>query len=148
MKTENGSISRRRLMGGNFLIGLTGLLLVGSAASKFAHIPKVVTQMAAIGLDSDRLMFVAVLEAVCTALFLIGATRPIGLLLISAYLGGAVATHLQHGLPLAQPSFVLALVWLGAWLRHPEILWSFGKSVTAGNSLSYREQRKGATQGI
>jgi DoxX-like protein len=148
MKMQTASISKKRRMGGNFLIGLTGLPLIGSAVSKFAHIPAVVTQMAAIGFDNDRLMFVAFLEVVCTALFLIPATRSIGLLLISAYLGGAVATHLQHGLPLSQPSFVLALIWLGMWLRHPEILWSFGKSGASGNALSYQEQRKGAAQGV
>jgi len=57
-------------------------------------------------------------------LFLVRSTRAIGLLLVSAYLGGAIATHIQHGQAPSQPVFVLSLLWLGASLRHPGILWS------------------------
>ena len=41
----------------------------------------------------------------------------------------AIATHVQHDqLHLAAPaSAVLCLIWLGAWLRHPEILWSLDR---------------------
>ena len=57
-------------------------------------------------------------------LLLVPPTRSVGLLLVSGLLGGAIATHMQHGQSYVGPAVLLVLVWLGAWLRHPETLWS------------------------
>lgn len=111
---------------------LGAVMLLGSAAAKLAHVPQVVSQMAAAGIVGNRLAFVAVLEVLSALLFLIPATRSAGLLLVSAFLGGAIATHLQHGQSIAPPSFLLVLLWAGAWLRHPEILWSWRRRPSAG----------------
>ena len=133
MRTEKASISRKRRITGNVLIVLGGLMLIGSAGAKFAHVPAVVAQLGAMGFDGSRLMFIAVLEVVSALLFLVPLTRSAGLLLVSSFLGGAIATHLQHGQPIIQPSFVLLLIWLGTWLRHPEILWSLNRTAPSAN---------------
>jgi len=67
--------------------------------------------MNATGFDSPRLMLIAMLEADGAILFMIPRTRALGLLLVSAYLGGAIATHLGHSQSpeAASPAFVLAL---------------------------------------
>ena len=103
-------------------------MLVGSSSAKFAHVPAVVTQLDAMGFAGTRLMFIAVLEIVSAVLFLIPLTRSGGLLLVSSFMGGAIATHLQHGESIVQPSFVLLLIWLGTWLRHPVILQSLNSA--------------------
>jgi hypothetical protein len=125
MQEENGSLSRRRRITGSVLIILVGLMLIGSAGAKFARLPKVVNELSAAGFDWNKLLFVAALEVLSAVFLLIPFTRSAGLLLASSFLGGAIATHLQHGQPIIQPSFVLCLLWLGAWLRHPTVLWSF-----------------------
>jgi hypothetical protein len=126
MDANQSSISNKRRIGGNILIFIGGLLLIGSAAAKFAHVPKVITQLAALGFDGNRLMAIGILELVSALLFLVPLTRSAGLLLVSAYMGGAVATHVGHGSsPWIQPALVLCLLWLGAYLRHPVILWGF-----------------------
>lgn len=130
MQIENVSIRKKRQIFGKVLVNMGGLMLIASAAAKFAHVPRVVEQLAAMGFDGTRLTFIAALEVVSAVLFLIPFTRSLGLLLVSSFLGGAIATHLQHGQPIYQPAFVLFLIWLGAWLRHPQILWSL-----AGNAL-------------
>jgi hypothetical protein len=122
MRTDNVSISRKRRIADNVLMILGGVMLIGSSSAKFAHVPAVVTQLGAMGLTGNRLIFVAVLEIVSAVLFLTPLTRSGGLLLVSSFMGGAIATHLQHGEPIIQPSFVLFLIWLGTWLRHPVIL--------------------------
>jgi DoxX-like family len=111
---------------GNILIALGGILLFGSAAAKLSHVPKVVMQMAAMGFGGNKLLFIALLEIASAVLFLIPLTRSFGLLLVCSYLGGAIATHLQHDQSIVPPSIVLALIWLGVWLRHREVRWSFG----------------------
>lgn len=116
-----------RQIAGNTLVYSLGFLLIASAGAKLAHVPKVVSQLGAMGFDGPRLTSIAILEIFCAVLFMIPATRSGGVLFVSAFLGGAIATHLQHGQPIAQPSVFLALMWVGAWLRHPEILWTPNK---------------------
>jgi len=59
---------------------------------------------------------------VCSAiLFLIPRTAVAGTLLLSAYMGGAIVTHMQHGLSILGPSIVLVVVWIAAGLRLPEL---------------------------
>lgn len=132
MQMENVSIGKKRRFSGSALITVGGVMLLAAAGAKLAHVPQVVDQMAAMGFDGGRLTFVAVLEIVSAVLFLVPFSRSLGLLLVSAFLGGAIATHLQHGQPIYQPAFVLFLIWLGAWLRHPQILWSLqGRTLSA-----------------
>lgn len=113
-----------RRVAGTILIFLGTLLLVGSAGTKFAHMPKVVDGLSAMGFDGGRLTLIAVLELLSAVLYAVPASRAAGLLMVSAYLGGAIATHIQHSQSPLPPAIVLAIVWLGSWLRHPEILWS------------------------
>lgn len=136
MKTENASISRKRQITGNVLMILGGLVLLASAATKFLQVPKVVAEIGALGFTGWRLMFVAVLEVGSASLFLFPATRSIGLLLVSSYMGGAIAAHLGHGQLIFQPAIILLIFWLGTWLRHPEILWSLNRPVASTNQLA------------
>lgn len=112
----------RRIIG-TALIIVVGILLLGSGATKIAHVPQVVAQMNSNGFSGEKLALVGILEVVCALLFLIPATRSWGFLLVSSFLGGAIATHFQHGQPVFAPLIVLALLWLGTWLRHTAILW-------------------------
>ena len=117
-------ISKSRYRLGNALVYLSGILLIGSSIAKFAHVPKVASQLATIGFGGERLTIIAILEIVSAVLFLVRPLRAAGFLMASAYMGGAIAAHMGHGEPVIQPAFVLAVLWLGGWLRHPEILWS------------------------
>lgn len=121
---SNVSSSKGQRVTGNAFIFLTGLILLASASAKLA-VPKVAEQMGALGFNGWRLTFVVMLEIASALLFLVPLTRSLGLLMASAYMGGAIATHVQHGQPLYSPAIFLSLLWLGAWLRHPRILWSW-----------------------
>jgi DoxX-like family len=131
MDTDNASFGKARRIAGLVLICLGSIVLIGSAGAKFAHVPKVVNELGAMGFDDGRLTMIAVAEVVSALLFLLPFTRSIGLLLASAYMGGAIATHVQHGQPFIQPAMILAILWAGAWLRHPQVLWSMNPSSTS-----------------
>lgn len=124
MRTFHGS-SGIRVRAGTALIYVLSLVLSGSAIAKFVQIPKVVTEMSAMGFDGGKLMLIASLELASAILFLYPRTRSFGLLMVSAYLGGAIATHVGHNELPFQPGFVLTLFWIAALLRHPQTLWSF-----------------------
>ena len=49
----------------------------------------------------------------------------LGVLLLSAYMGGAIVTHMQHGESYVTQSVILVLIWVTGFLRHPELLQSF-----------------------
>jgi hypothetical protein len=105
---------------------LAGILVLGSAALKFVQPPAVVVQFRELGYEGTKLILIGILEICCSLLFMIPYTRSIGLLLLSSYLGGAIATHVGHGQPAALgPAVLLTLAWLGVSLRHPNIFWSF-----------------------
>ena len=113
---------------GAILVYLLSLVLVGSALAKLGQIPKVASQMAGFGVDGNKLIFIAVPEIASAILFAYTHTRSFGLLMVSAYLGGAIATHVGHNQPPFQPAIVLALFWLTAWLRHPEMFLSINQT--------------------
>jgi hypothetical protein len=146
MDTNSISVSKRRRIAGTVLISLASIMLIGSSGTKFAHLPQVVSVMGPLGFDGSRLMIVAFLEFVSAVLFLVPVTRSLGLLLASAFMGGAIATHMQHGVPVAQPAIFLAFIWAGAWLRHPELLWSLSRASAAPRFTS-AEQRAGVQRG-
>ncbi len=125
MQRNDSPISRTRRNTGNTLIVLSSLMLIGSAGVKLAQIPQVIAEIGALGFAGSTLTMIAILELVSALLFLLPLTRSFGLLMVSAYMGGAIATHVGHGQPFIRPAMVLAIFWLATWLRHPVILWRF-----------------------
>ena len=144
MQVKDPLTSRRRETTGSVLIFLSGLMLIGSAGAKFAGVPRVVTELGAFGFEGNKLTFIAALEVVSAVLFLVPRTRSFGLLLVSSFMGGAIATHLQHSQPFLQPAIVLSIPWLGVWLRHPEILWSLRDPADGSDQFAHQEHRERA----
>jgi hypothetical protein len=58
---------------------------------------------------------------IALVLFIIPRTSLLGFLLLSAYMGGAIATHLQHGESVIAPCVVQIILWLVAAFRLPEL---------------------------
>lgn len=141
MQINSSSVSKKRRITGTVLMVLASVMLIGSAGAKLAHVPKVVTELGAMGFDGNKLVFIAILEILSAVLFLIPTTRLFGLLMVSAYMGGAIATHVGHDQPFIQPAMVLVTFWLGTWLRHPQILWSLFRPTPAPNQLARQENR-------
>lgn len=106
------------------LTGLITAMFVASAVMKIVGAQAVVEVMNKWGLR-NQLLLIGIGELVSAVLFLIPRTTSLGLLLLSAYLGGAIVTHMQHGEPYIIPAVLLLVVWLTGYLRHPEVLQSF-----------------------
>src|SRR5258708_5983947 len=100
------------------LTGLIGLMLTMSAALKLFALSPMPAQMETWGLDGWRVV-IGLGELVSAALFVNPRTAELGTLLLSAYLGGAIVTHMQHGEPFIIPAVVLLAVWTTAVLRLP-----------------------------
>jgi hypothetical protein len=98
-----------------------------TAMTKFSSAPTVVHNLALAGFIGGKVTIVASLERLSAVLFLYPKTRPFGVVLLSAFLGGATSTHVRTGefLRVVPAGMLLTLAWLGTCLRHPEVLWSF-----------------------
>src|SRR5436190_24092294 len=75
---------------------LITLLLTLSAVGKIVGVKPVGEAFEKFGLKNNMLL-IGIGELASAWLFLIPRTSSLGLLLLSAHLGGAIATHLQHG---------------------------------------------------
>jgi len=138
-KMKNPSIGGVRRGAGTILVFLAGLVLIGSATAKLAQVPVVVSQMDALGFAGNKLMIIAALEILSAVLFLVPRTRPFGVLMVSAYMGGAISAHMGHNEPVYQPAIILVLAWLGARLRHPEYFSAFNRNTSGASQLKSSE---------
>ena len=62
-----------------------------------------------------------IIEILCVILYAIPQTAVLGAILLTGYLGGAVATHVRAGEPWFFPVIVGVLIWLGLYLRDPRL---------------------------
>lgn len=110
----------QRIIGWVLSISL-GLLFATSAFFKLVQNETIVAQAAAVGFSTGTYRLIGLLEIVSLFLFLLPRTGLLGTLLLAAYMGGAIATHLQHGQPIVMAVAVQALLWIAATLRFPEL---------------------------
>ena len=124
--THSERTSAARLRAGTAITIVAGALLLGSGIAKMLGVAAVVRPIEAYGFV-HTVPLVAALEIASGILFLLPRTRSFGLVFASAFMGGAIATHIQHAevAQLVPAVAVLGLVWAGTWLRHPVALWSF-----------------------
>jgi hypothetical protein len=117
--------ARTKLWAGRIMTGLPLLFLSFDGVMKFVASPEVLEASAKIGFFRATLPWLGAIELVAVALICLRRTRVFGAVLLSAFLGGAVATHVRLGDPLLShtlfPIYVAALVWGGLFLRDARV---------------------------
>ncbi|GAB3508860.1 DoxX family protein [Emticicia fontis] len=101
---------------------ILGLLFAFSAYLKLSQNEIAVAQATSMGFTGSVYRMIGVIELVALGLFLIPRTGILGSLLLIAYMGGAIATHLQHNQPVFMAVAVQVLVWIAFVLRYPTIV--------------------------
>jgi len=119
-------MSKGRKITGWVLVGLMGALFIMSASMKLMGAEEIATNFAKWGLDG-KLMLIGIGELIAAILFIIPRTSSLGVLLLSAHMGGAIATHMEHGEMFIPQAIMLLVVWVANYLRNPEMLASFNK---------------------
>ena len=113
--------TKTRKIIGWILTVILAVIYVGSAVFKLTAGDAMLQQATKMGFTAGAVKGLGVLQLICFALFVIPRTGIVGSLLLVAYLGGAIATHVQHNLPLTVPVAVEILVWITAAIRFPEL---------------------------
>ncbi len=115
------AISRPARWTGRILSALPVLLLLFSGGIKVLVLAPAVESVAQLGYPAGVCFWIGALELGCTLAYLWPRTSVYGAVLLTGYLGGAVATHLRLLDPWLThtlfPVYVGALLWVGLWLR-------------------------------
>src|SRR5258708_13094867 len=114
------SSSKKGVWIGRVLSGLVVVFLIPDGIIKFIRPAPVVDAFAHLGLPLSLANTIGILLLVCTAIYAFPRTAVLGAILLTGYLGGAVATHLRTGDPLFShilfPTYLGAMLCLGLYL--------------------------------
>lgn len=111
---------KKTLWAGRILSALSILFLLFDAAGHLVVPSAVVEAFNRLGYPISLSRVLAVIELICLAVYVIPRTAILGAILLTGYLGGAVATHLRVRDPLFDTIFPIifgVLVWAGLYLR-------------------------------
>jgi hypothetical protein len=124
---ETVPVSKPARWTGRVLSGLVIVFLLFDGAIKLVPWPVVTETMDKMGYGSSETLArsLGIITIVCTVLYSVPPTSILGAILLTGYLGGAMASHVRIGSPLFSHvlfGFYLGLmVWGGLWLRDPSL---------------------------
>lgn len=114
--------SRKPKIAGWILSVLIALFLIGaSAMGKFTQWEGKAEMFAKMGWTEEVMFKIGIVEVTIAILFLIPRTSFVAAILLAAYLGGAVATHVRVGDAFFFPIIIGVLAWIALGLREPDI---------------------------
>ena len=120
-----GTASARTRWAGRILTGIAVLFLIFDMAIKFSGAKEAVEGTTQLGWQPHHLPILGAIQLVCLVVYLVPRTAPLGAVLWTGYLGGAIATHLRLDNPLFShilfPIYVAALLWGGLYLRDARV---------------------------
>ena len=106
---------------GTALTVLVALFLTFDTVMKVLALAPAVKGTAELGYPAASVVWIGAIELVCLVLYLVPRTSVLGALLLTGYLGGAVATHVRVESPLLThtlfPLYIGAMLWGGLFLR-------------------------------
>lgn len=106
-------------------IAFTLFMLAASVAPKMMGAQVAASTMTSIGWPTQYLLFIGVVELICTVLFIIPRTALLGAILMTAVIGGAIASHLRANSPLVSHTlfgvYLGIWMWAGLWLRDAKL---------------------------
>jgi len=103
------------------ITGLVVAMLTFSAVMKLAQPAEVLKEFVRLGYAEKAALTIGLVEIGCALVYLIPRTAVLGAILLTGYLGGAIATHVRIDDPFIPPIIGGVLVWLGIFLREPRL---------------------------
>ena len=114
-----------KLWTGRVLSGLVIAFLLFDSVAKLLKPGFVVEATLKLGYPENTIIGIGIVLLICTILYAIPQTSIFGAVLLTGYLGGAIATHVRVGDPLFShvlfPIYVAVMMWGGLYLRDPRL---------------------------
>ena len=115
----------KRSWAGIIISAIPALFLLLDATGKFIKPAPVVEGTLALGYQEGVILPLGVVLLIATVLYVIPRTAVLGAILLTGYLGGAVATHVRMANPLLThqlvPVYLGIMLWLGLYLRDARV---------------------------
>jgi hypothetical protein len=123
--TKTMEVSMGRVRTGWVITGLIAAFMLFDVVGKFAKPAAVIEAFARTGWPVELSVSLGAILLTCTVLYVIPRTAVLGAVLLTGYLGGAVATNLRLENPLFSntlfPVYFGVLIWVGLLLREPRV---------------------------
>ena len=119
------SSAKKRSIAGYVLTGLVAAFLTFDTVMKLLQLAPAVQGTTELGYPAGTVVVIGAIELVCLVLYLVPRTSVLGALVLTGYLGGAIATHVRVGSPLPThtlfPIYVALMLWGGLYLRESRL---------------------------
>ena len=121
----NAAPANRQRRTGQVVSGLVAAFLLFDAVIHLLNIDVVQSAMTELGYPTHLSPEIGVIELCCVALYAVRRTAVLGAVLLTGFLGGAIATNLRVDKPLISttlfPLYVAVVVWVGLFLRDADV---------------------------
>ena len=123
--TDTAPVSKTMLWAGRIITALVVLFLLFDALIKVMRLPDAIEGTTRLGYPVSLVFGIGLLEFICVVLYVIPRTSILGAILLTGYLGGAVASNLRAGNPLftyiLAPVYFGVLIWGGLFFRDSQL---------------------------
>lgn len=119
--TTPSLVSKKMLWSGRIMSAIPVLMLLFSGGMKFIPSPQLSEGFAHLGWPVGSALTLGILELGCTIIYLIPRTAVLGAILLTGYMGGAIATHVRIGEPVYLHVVFGVFIWGGLFLRDPRL---------------------------
>jgi len=120
VRSTESLVSKKRLWAGRIMSGLPTLFLLVDGSMKLYKPRAVVEATVQMGYPESAIVGLGVVLVLSTLLYLLPRTAILGAILLTGYLGGAVASQVRVGavaFNIIFPVLIGSLLWGGLWLR-------------------------------
>ena len=125
VEVDNRVGSKKMLWTGRIVSWVNTALLLLDAGMKVLQVPQVMEGTLKVGYPAGAVRPIGIILLVCLICYVIPRTSVLGAILLTGYLGGAVATNVRISAPLFSyvltPVYVGALVWGGLFLQDERV---------------------------
>jgi hypothetical protein len=122
--TQTVPAVKTTIWAGRIISAFAVLFLIFDSVVKVLSMAPAVEASTQLGYPASLVVGIGILELACLAVYVIPRTAVLGAILLTGYLGGAIATQVRAGSPLFSivfPVIVGALVWGGLFLREERL---------------------------
>ena len=122
--TQTVPVAKQAFWAGHMISALAILFLLFDSAIKVLNMAPAVEATTQLGYPMSLVVGLGMLELVCLAVYIIPRTAVLGAILMTGYLGGAIATQVRAGSPpfnVVFPVIIGALLWGGLFLREKRL---------------------------
>ncbi len=117
---------------GRVLTSIALVLMAFDVSMKLGGVKEALEGTAQLGFSTSMVLPLGLIQLACLILHIIPRTAPLGATLLTAYLGGAVAIHVQRGDPMfthiLSPVYFAIVLWAGLYLRDPRVRAALGST--------------------